>query len=224
MSARKLSRTEEIADWIEAQIRSGSIRPDMRVDETQVSEKFQVSKTPVREALIHLASKGLIVLRQRKGAVVASLRADEIVAVFDVLTELECMAARLAASRMSTAMRQQLAAVLDQSALKTDDDSAYSVLNTMFHELIYKGACNPYLETSIKDARTRLSVYRRFPFQKPGQIHRSFADHDRIARAIVQGDAAAADGAMRTHLTAGGRIFADLVAMSESAEVGASKL
>ena len=67
------------------------------------------------------------------------------------------------------------------------------------------------METSFKDVRSRLRVYRRYPFQKPGRIRQSFADHDQIVEAVSKGASEAAGKAMRDHVSIGGRVFADLV-------------
>ncbi|GJD36123.1 HTH-type transcriptional repressor RspR [Methylobacterium aerolatum] len=217
MAVQKLNRTGEIANWIRSGIDSGALAPGTRLEERQLSEMFQVSKTPVREALIQLASRGLVDLRQRRGATVAIMSAEQFVAMFEVMTELECMAARLAATRMPPEQRQQLVAVHGRSEALLDDQQGYDAVNTELHEVIYRGACNPYLEASIRDARARLRVYRRYPFQKPGRIQQSFRDHAAIVAAIVNGDPEGASLAMHDHLTTGGRIFADLVAQMRSA-------
>ncbi|MGU3539891.1 GntR family transcriptional regulator [Methylobacterium sp. A54F] len=217
MAVQKLNRTGEIANWIRAEIDSGALAPGMKLEERHLSERFQVSKTPVREALIQLASRGLVDLRQRRGATVAIMSAEQIVAMFEVMTELEGMAARLAAIRMPPELRRQLTEVHARSEGFLDDQQGYDIVNTELHELIYRGACNAYLEASIKDARARLRVYRRYPFQKPGRMQQSYRDHDAIVTAIVGGDAEAASLAMHEHLTTGGRVFADLVAQMRSA-------
>ncbi|MER8824736.1 FCD domain-containing protein [Mesorhizobium sp. M0991] len=136
------------------------------------------------------------------------------ISIFEVMTELESMAARLAASRMSADMREELAKIHRRSEayVPTEDFEKYDVANKAFHELIYRGSWNDYLERSVKDVRGRLRVYRRYPFQKPGRIRQSFSDHAQILDAILKGDDKAAGDAMRDHISIGGRVFADLVA------------
>ncbi|WOH75601.1 GntR family transcriptional regulator [Bradyrhizobium sp. NDS-1] len=210
---KKPYRTEEIAQWIRHEIESGAFPPGSRLEERRLSERFGVSKTPVREALIQLSSIGLVELRQRRGAIVTLLSVEQVISMFEVMTELESMAARLAASRISPDLREELAEIHRRSAafIPTQDFEKYDAINREFHELIYRCSCNDYLETSIKDVRGRLRVYRRYPFQKPGRIRRSFADHAQILEAILRGDEETAGSAMRDHISVGGRVFADLI-------------
>ncbi|MCK1562414.1 GntR family transcriptional regulator [Bradyrhizobium sp. 173] len=210
----KFNRTNEIVNWIKAEIESGALPPGSKLEERQLSEKFNVSKTPVREALIQLASRGFVDLKQRKGATVSVLSAEEIVAMFEVMTELEGMAARLAATRMPTELQVRLLNIYARSEKALHDAQLYDSINKEFHEIIYEGAQNPYLAQSIKETRARLRLYRRYPFQKSGRIQQSYQDHSEIVSAITRGDCAAAEQAMHDHLTTGGRVFADLVAQN----------
>ena len=210
---KKQYRTEEIAKWIRDEIESGALSPGARLEERPLSERFGVPKTPIREALIQLSTIGLVELRQRRGAIVTVLSVDQVISMFEVMTELETMAAKLAASRMSAPDRAELEKIhrRSETCISTEDFEKYDAINKEFHELIYRGSCNDYLETSVKDVRSRLRVYRKYPFTKAGRIRQSFADHEQIVEAISKGDAEVAGAAMRDHISIGGRVFADLV-------------
>lgn len=213
LQAKKQYRTDEIRTWIRGEIESGALLPGARLEEQPLSERFGVSKTPVREALIQLSSAGLVELRQRRGAVVTLLSVDQVISMFEVMTELESVAAKLAASRMSADDRDELSKIHDRSEefVRNEDFGQYDALNKEFHELIYRGSGNHYLEASVKDIRGRLRVYRRYPFQRPGRILQSFKDHSDIVSAIMKGDGETAARVMRDHISIGGRVFADLV-------------
>ncbi|MDK1378287.1 MULTISPECIES: GntR family transcriptional regulator [unclassified Sinorhizobium] len=213
MSTKRPYRTEQIANWIRDEIMSGALLPGSRLEERPISERFGVSKTPVREALIQLSTTGLVELRQRRGAIVTVLSVEQVVSMFEVMTELESMAANFAALRMSPADREELAKIhrRGEECIPHEDFEKYDVINKEFHEQIYRGSCNEYLEANIKDVRRRLGVYRRYPFQKPGRILQSFSDHGQVIAAISKGDGEAAGKIMRDHISSGGRVFADLV-------------
>lgn len=213
-AASEKSGREDIAAFLRAEITQGALLPGQRIEEQGLAARFGVSKTPVREALIQLASLGLVDLRQRRGATVTVLGIEQVVAMFEVLTQMERMAARLAASRMPAQLQAELEAVhaLALPCVAARDEAGYDALNTRLHEVIYRGARNDYLEKSVKDMRARLRIYRRYPFQRPGRMAQSHADHGAILAAIRAGDADAAGAAMEEHMTTGGQVFADLVA------------
>lgn len=211
---RKGSRTEDIAGWIRTEIESGALPPGTRIEEKPVAERFGVSKTPVREALIQLASIGFVDLRQRRGATVTVLTAGQVVSMFELMAQMEAMAAKLAASRMPPALHAELKAAHEEAArmVKAEDVQGYDRVNTLLHEIIYRGARNEYLDAAVRDLRARLRIYRRYPFQRPGHMAQSHADHAAIIAAILKGDGEAAASAMERHVTTGGQVFADLVA------------
>lgn len=210
---RKGSHTEDIAAFIRGEIETGALPPGARIEERPLAERFGVSKTPVREALLQLSSLGFVELKQRRGATVAVLGVDQVIAMFEVMTQMERMAARLAAQRMPPALQAELKAVhaLTLPCVEAHDDAGYDVLNRRLHEIIYRGARNEYLETCVKDMRARLRVYHGFPFQRPGRMAQSHADHAAIIAAITTGDAEEAGRVMEQHITTGGKVFADLV-------------
>jgi len=212
-ATRKIYRTGEIAKLIRSEIESGVLLPGARLEERPLSERFGVSKTPVREALIQLSSAGLVELRQRRGATVTVLSVEQVVSMFEVMTELESMAAKLAASRMSRHDRETILHLHHRSEhCGSEDVTSYDAMNREFHEIIYRGACNDYLEANIKDVRGRLRAYRKYPFQSSGRIAQSVSDHAQIVAALSKGDAETAGRVMRDHIMVGGRVFADLVA------------
>ena len=103
---KKLS--DRLREQIEERIATGKLLPGQHLDETELANEFGASRTPIREALIQLASAGLVQIRPRRGAVVSTVSPHEIVEMFEVMAELEAMCARLAARRMSAAEHAKL--------------------------------------------------------------------------------------------------------------------
>src|SRR4051794_28852588 len=104
------TRAERLREAIEDNIATGAFPPGMHLDETDLAQKFGVSRTPLREALIQLASIGIVAMRPRRGAVVAEVPPQRLLEMFEVMAELEGMCGRLAARRMS---RDDHAAVME---------------------------------------------------------------------------------------------------------------
>ncbi len=208
----------QLRAWLEGQIANGHLRPGERIDEKQLCERFHVSRTPVREALLQLASVGLVTFRPRQGAVVVKMSVKEIIAMWEVLTGLEGLSAELAARRMSPESRAKLAAVHEASraSVASNDVESYDEANRQLHELIYNGTQNVYLAQHVKDIRRRLQVYRRLPFERPGGMERSFQGHEKVVEAILAGDDRTAHAAMKEHVS-GGLTFLDFVAQITAA-------
>src|SRR5437762_8496070 len=101
MKIKSGTRAEKLREAIEESIATGAFAPGMHLEETELAQRFGVSRTPLREALIQLSSMGIVVLRPRRGAVVAEVTPQRLLEMFEVMAELEAMCGRLAARRMS---------------------------------------------------------------------------------------------------------------------------
>ena len=92
-----MRRAEALRDKIEQDIVTGRFQPGERLDEQSLADRFGVSRTPIREALMQLASTGMVELHSRRGAFVASLGFKEIIERFEAMAALEGMCGALAA-------------------------------------------------------------------------------------------------------------------------------
>lgn len=217
---RKLS--EDVRRRVEEEISSGALTAGAHLDEQTLAERFKVSRTPAREALLALSVAGLVQIVPRRGAIVSGLSATDAVSLFEVLVVLEAEAARLAARRMSPAARLELRHVHECSreAALAASQAEYGRSNAAFHALIYAGANNSYLVEQIKATRNRLRVFRRTGFESASRIRGSHAEHGHVLAAIAAGDDGAAHDAMIDHISVGGRVFADMVAAMAAEPVG----
>src|SRR4029453_2541526 len=96
-----MRRAEALRDEIEQDIVTGRLKPGERLDEQSLAARFAVSRTPIREALMQLASTGLVSLQPRRGAFVASLSFKDVIERFEVMAALEGMCGSLAARRIT---------------------------------------------------------------------------------------------------------------------------
>jgi len=184
-------------------ILSGEFAPGYRLDEQLLAQRYNVSRTPVREALRQLATTGLIEIRPRRGAVVTRVTPAQLEELFIAMGEMEATCARLAAMSMLPTERRRLQALHDRmaSAERQKDAKAFADDNHLFHALIYVGSHNRFIEETAAALRRRLSPFRRAQFQLEGRPPRSFAEHDAVVSAIISGDPAAAHAAMLHHVT-----------------------
>lgn len=204
--------SERLRERIEEEIATGRLPPGSALDEVALAERFGVSRTPVREALIQLTAEGLVESRPRRGAVVTSLGPARLLEMFEVMAELEALCARQAARRMTTEEQQALVAAHGACEAARGDPDAYFYANERFHAAIYAGSHNGFLAEEAAALQRRLRPYRRLQLRVRNRMARSFAEHQTVVEALLAGEADAAADALRGHVNVQGERFGDLVA------------
>jgi DNA-binding GntR family transcriptional regulator len=197
------TQTERLADQIAASVLSGDFQPGLRLDEHMLAERFGVSRTPVREALRQLASTGLIEIKPRRGATVASATSAQLDTLFGAMAEIEATCSRLAAMSMTPIERRRLQSLHESMAeiVARDDSDGFAAANLTFHSLIYAGAHNDIITEFATGLRRRLAPFRKAQFRTEGRLPRSQEEHGNVVRAILAGDAPAAHSAMFDHMS-----------------------
>ncbi len=208
-----------LTDDIRELVLSGEIQPGAKLDEQALAARFQVSRTPVREALRELASTGLIELRPRRGAFVASLTPDQLDDIFVAMVELEATCARLAAMSMLPAERRDLQRLHESMGQMAERElvEQFGLANEQLHAMIFLGAHNPVLAELTEQLRNRRRPYRNTQFRSPGRLVHSQQEHDAVVRAIVSGDPSRAHASMLHHL---GQASASFERMRAQTELG----
>lgn len=210
-----MNNAELIYRTLEKQIISGEIQPGGRLNEADLCQTFGVSRTPIREAFLQLATMDLVELRPRQGAMVTSIPLHKMAQMFEVMAELEASCARLAAERMSTTERHLLQAAQNDCLEFANNASEeglnlYFEANYSFHKIIYEGAHNEFLCQQTENLRARLTPYRRFRLQSPARLKSSSREHQRIMEFILAGDGVSASAEIHKHLTIQSALLADI--------------
>jgi DNA-binding GntR family transcriptional regulator len=208
---------ERIRQSVENDIVSGRLTPGTKLDEDGLAARHGASRTPVREALQHLASQGLIELRPHAGAFVPTRSVVELAEMFEAMAFLEAACATLAARRHTADDRHALAAAhaACADAARRDDPDAFYAANRHFHRCIYEAAHNGYLTAQTTLLGSRLEAYRREATFHPGLMALTMAEHERIMTAILEMDEASAGSQMRSHLDT---LRDDIVSMATAME------
>ena len=203
-----------LREQIEEMIAVGVFKPGQHLDETELATRFGVSRTPIRETLIQLASMGLVVIRPRRGAIVAELGPQQLVEMFEVMSELEATCGRLAARRMTAEEQKALLAAHEacQAAMEAHEPDDYYYKNEVFHEAIYAGSHNQFLIEQTRNLYRRLRPYRRLQLRVRDRLSNSYREHDGVVQAIVSGDGDLAARLLRDHVMIQGQRFSDLMA------------
>lgn len=185
------------------EIMRGDIAPGVSLDETTIARRFDVSRTPVREAIRLLAASGLVEVRPHRSAVVARPTDERLLEMFEALRELEGLCAGMAAERMTRAERTALDALnrSHSGIVRANDPERYHEANEAFHIAIYRGAHNAYLMELTAATRARIAPFSRAQFNVSGRPKRSNDEHKQIVQAIVKADRDTAVAAMRAHIS-----------------------
>src|SRR6201995_5208477 len=146
-SVVKITRAEELRLQLADEIVRGALPPGAPLDETEIARRFNVSRTPVREALRQLAASGLVETRAHRGAVVARPTLERLTGMFEAMAELEALCAGLAAQRMTPVERQRLEAIHEElrNLSHVGNPERFHEVNERFHSAIYAGAHNAYI-------------------------------------------------------------------------------
>ncbi len=216
-----MRRADALRDQLEQDIVTGSLQPGERLDEQSLAARFGVSRTPIREALMQLASAGLVTLHARRGAFVASLSFRAIVERFEVMAALEGMCGALAARRITERQRVDLAAAHEACTQEaaTGSADAYYYANERFHEAIYAASHNAYLAEQARALHNRLKPYRRLQLRARARVASSLREHQAIVEAILAGDGATAERELKQHILIQGDRLSDFMASFETAAV-----
>ena len=198
----KITRAEELRLQLADEIVRGALAPGAPLDETDIARRFNVSRTPVREALRQLAASGLVDARAHRGAVVARPSIERLTGMFEAMAELEAMCAGLAAERMTPSDRNGLEAIHEELRVLsyTGNPDRFHEVNERFHNAIYAGSQNGYIAEMTLATRVRVQPFRRAQFRNLGRLAKSHAEHGRVVVAIMRGDRVGAAAAMRAHI------------------------
>ncbi|MBP1203295.1 DNA-binding GntR family transcriptional regulator [Duganella sp. 1411] len=208
------THSASLREQIEEMIAVGAFKPGQHLDETELATRFGVSRTPIRETLIQLSSMGLVVIRPRRGAIVAELGPQQLVEMFEVMSELESTCGRLAARRMTPEEQKTLLAAHEacEAAMRAHEPDDYYYKNEVFHEAIYAGSHNQFLIEQTRNLYRRLRPYRRLQLRVRDRLANSYREHDGVVQAILAGDGDLAARLLRDHVMIQGQRFSDLMA------------
>ena len=198
----KRTLAEELRLQLADDIVRGALEPGSLLDESEIARRFNVSRTPVREALRQLVASGLVTARAHRSAVVARPTVAQLNSMFEAMAELEALCAGLAAERMPVVQRRELEGLHERLRMLSYDGNPqlFYEVNEAFHNAVYAGSQNGYVAEMALATRVRVQPFRRAQFRNLGRLAKSYAEHDRVVVAIMRGDKIGAANAMRDHI------------------------
>ena len=198
---------EVVAKRLGQAILSGQIAPGTRLREGTLAQQFSVSRTPIREALIHLSAIGLVEAEPNRGATVLRLTVDDVAEVYHVRALLESESAALAAQRGGAELAGLLGKACDQMReLHNAPASEQLAADTFFHYTIAEASGSSRLHALIRQVSAIPEAYRSsIPYTGDDMLEAE-RQHRAIAGAIRHRHKAQAGALMRSHVGWAGRL------------------
>ena len=182
-------------------IETGLYKPGDRLVESELAERLGVSRTPVREALQRLETQAMLT-RDGRSLIVASLDHNQLAELYAVRSELEGLAARLAARHATDEeIRVLRGMVEDDRRLLTGDPRAMSRANKRFHRQIHLASHNRFLVQQLDLVHRSMALMATTSLAAEGRSEVALTEHDRIVAAIEARDGEAAYQALRVHIS-----------------------
>lgn len=186
--------SEEIVEQLRDDIISGVYKPRERLTEIEIAKKYNVSRTPVREAIRQLEAGGLLKVDPYRGAMVADIDVSEIRAIFEVHGILEGAAARMAAASMSPNAIYQMEQSLEKMErfMRDKQPQLCAQENENFHRSVYSSCDNPVLVGILDHLSERTMPYRHLAFRSTSKIRLAIDGHRKLLEALRSGDSSLA--------------------------------
>ena len=178
----------------------GIYRPGDRLVESELADRFGVSRTPIREALQRLETQSLLE-RDGRSLIVASLDHNQMSELYIVRRELEALAARLAARHATAEEVRLLRSMVTADNALVDDPPALARANRRFHKQIHLASHNRYLVQQLDLVHRTMALMATTSLAAQGRGRIAQEEHDGIVRAIEARDEDAADRALRDHIS-----------------------
>jgi DNA-binding GntR family transcriptional regulator len=186
-------------------IQEGRIRPGDRLTETEVAGWLRMSRTPVREALRRLQAEGVMLHEPRGGLIVAKLDRQAVMELYTMREVLEGTAAKLCAQHSGD---DELLELQELVRLEKELQGNYAALahhNRRFHEAVYRGAHNRYLQETLHVVYDRIGLLGQNQMFLPDRANASLLEHAELVRTIEKRDLEGAEASARAHVQAAQR-------------------
>ncbi len=200
MSPLRISPHKDAYTLILDAIDVGMYRPGDRLVESDLAERFGVSRTPIREALQRLETQSLLA-RDGRSLIVASLDHNQTAELYAVRRELEGLAASLAARHATDEEIQVLRDMVTADDALVDDAVALSKANRRFHQQVHLASHNRYLRQQLDLVHRSMALMATTSLAAAGRGRVAQAEHKAIVDAISARDEAAAGQAIKDHIS-----------------------
>jgi DNA-binding GntR family transcriptional regulator len=194
--------SDQVATFLRGEIYTGTLKPGERLLEVELGNQLEVSRAPIREALLILQRDGLVSMRPHRGATVAMFTDDDILEIYELRRLLDPVAARAAAQRHDPAAAATLREQLDRMELAVERRDAFqaALAHADFHKALGRASGMPRVASFIDSLCTQmLASHARGSVEHPEEIAVLITDHSPIVDAVEQGHPDIAAAATTAH-------------------------
>lgn len=181
-------------------IETGTYKPGDRLVESELAERLGVSRTPVREALQRLETQSMLT-RDGRSLIVASLDHNQLAELYAVRTELEGLAARLAARHATDEEIRVLRRMVEEDRNLVSKPRELARANRRFHRQIHLASHNRFLVQQLDLVHRSMALMATTSLAAEGRSEVALSEHDQIVGAIEARDGDAAYQALKTHIS-----------------------
>ena len=181
-------------------IETGTYKPGDRLVESELAERLGVSRTPVREALQRLETQSMLT-RDGRSLIVASLDHNQLAELYAVRTELEGLAARLAARHATDEEIRVLRRMVEEDRNLVSKPRELARANKRFHRQIHLASHNRFLVQQLDLVHRSMALMATTSLAAEGRSEVALSEHDQIVGAIEARDGDAAYQALKTHIS-----------------------
>ncbi|MBY4403016.1 GntR family transcriptional regulator [Rhodococcoides fascians] len=213
------SKSDRVYAQLKREIMSGEIAPGTSLSAIATGERLQASRTPIRQAFVRLEAEGLVTLVDRQGARVAPISIAGVRDLFELRMLLESTATGMVAEsvRVDPSISAPFQQILDELSLMQGQSPSperwarfYEIADE-FDRAVVANTRNTHLSRSIAELRPHSARLRSIAHSTPDRLESSLVEHQRMCRAIISGDVAAAQTASAAHLEATEQTILDAV-------------
>lgn len=204
ISSKRIDARAAIAPQLYQLLRNRIVRtellPGETISETEIARAYDVSRQPVREAFIKLAEAGLVEIRPQRGTMVTRISADAVMDARFVREAIEADVVKIVAERSDRAIAAELTdQIAGQKRVAEDDSEGFVKLDELFHRTLAEMAGKAYAWRVVEEVKAQMDRVRYLSVEKL-HVRLLISQHEAIVKAIIEGDVAAAEAAMRAHL------------------------
>lgn len=209
----RLERSPSLSDLVTNRLRQEIVEGEFEfgsaLSESKIAKRYDVSRTPVREAFARLELEELVQTAAQSGTYVFMMDREQFGLISETRSVLECAALRFSSQRNPDQLQSRWQSLLDEmKAARLDKNmKLYSALDGQFHDVLFDLSENPYLTRARAVFASRLDAVRNRLGLTEDHVEKSFSEHRQLTELVLSGEVTAASDLLHLHITKKGAGF-----------------